>query len=229
MQESVEWSCSEGHRWTTHLYRVRQGRWCPACASRANAEAQRNNNLGAAKLLALERGGECLETENFGMLSVVRWRCGEGHEWDAKLTDVDHKGTWCPHCGWKIESVCGDVLRELLPGYTFKKTRAIPWLKLGVDGAPLELDLYCPELGLAVEYNGRQHYEYVPFFHKTQDNFEHRRELDRLKAEACENNWVTLIVIPFHKTLPALRRIEDRTDAIRRLLREKLEELGVLT
>jgi hypothetical protein len=138
----------------------------------------------------------------------------------ATLHNVKDAGSWCPRCPKKHESLCGEALDALFPENEFVTTRAIPWLKLGKGGYPLELDFYCEALGLAVEYNGRQHYEFDTFFHADPASFERRLELDRLKAEACEENWVTLVVVPY--TVAAFRNTpESKREAIVSFLREK--------
>ena len=70
----------------------------------------------------------------------------------------------------------------------------------------LELDCYNPELAIAVEYNGRQHYEFVPFFHRTRDAFYNQKYRDEIKRIKCRENGVTLIEVPY--TVP-VRQIED--------------------
>jgi len=65
----------------------------------------------------------------------------------------------------KGELECRRVLQE-----TFKKPfhKDRPdFLRNPVTGGNfnLELDCYNPELKLAVEYSGQQHYKYIPFFH----------------------------------------------------------------
>jgi len=42
----------------------------------------------------------------------------------------------------------------------------------------LELDCFNPELKLAVEYNGIQHYKFTPFFHRTHDAFLNQKYRD---------------------------------------------------
>jgi|SRR5690606_4226535 len=61
----------------------------------------------------------------------------------------------------------------------------------------LELDCYNEELALAVEYNGKQHYDYVPFFHKTRDAFYNQKYRDEIKRRLCKENNVTLIEVPY--------------------------------
>ena len=70
------------------------------------------------------------------------------------------------------------------------------WLRNPVTGQNLELDCYNEELKLGVEYNGKQHEEFVPFFHRYRGNFTQQRYRDEIKKILCENNGITLISIP---------------------------------
>ena len=61
----------------------------------------------------------------------------------------------------------------------------------------LELDCYNKDLHLAVEYNGKQHYEYTPYFHKSMDAFRNQQYRDDIKKRLCLENNVNLIIIPY--------------------------------
>jgi hypothetical protein len=66
----------------------------------------------------------------------------------------------------------------------------------------LELDIYYPELGLAIEYQGAQHSEYIPHFHRGGVVDLHaQQERDRDKLEMCEKNWVTLVRVWHHENM----------------------------
>lgn len=221
VRKKVQWECEKGHRWAAIFHNVRNGAWCPECAGCLPL------SIEDAREIAVSRGGECLSSEYSSNRAPLHWVCGNGHDWMANLHSVKDAGSWCPRCPNKHESLCGEALKALFPGREFITTRAIPWLKLGKGGYPLELDFYCESLGLAVEYNGQQHYEFNTFFYANRASFERRLELDRLKAEACEENWVTLIVVPF--TVADFRGTpKSKREAIVAFLREKLEELGYL-
>lgn len=71
------------------------------------------------------------------------------------------------------------------------------FLKNQITNCNMELDCYCQELQLAIEYNGRQHYEYIPHFHSSKDAFYTTRYRDELKQQLCRDNGVTLIVVPY--------------------------------
>ena len=57
--------------------------------------------------------------------------------------------------------------------------------------------MYNEELKLALEYDGIQHYEYVPRFHKNINSLEKQQERDKFKDEKCKLNGITLIRVPY--------------------------------
>ncbi len=96
----------------------------------------------------------------------------------------------------KGEKICQKILKEIYPKYKFSKIRP-QWLKNPDTGYPLELDFYNQELRIGIEYNGIQHYEYVPFFHRTKDGFERQKKRDTDKQYMCKNNKILLISVPY--------------------------------
>ncbi len=56
--------------------------------------------------------------------------------------------------------------------------------------------MYNKELKLAIEYNGIQHYKYIPYFHRTIKNFNKQIENDKIKIKLCKEHNINLIVIP---------------------------------
>src|SRR5437667_6659576 len=53
--------------------------------------AQRLENL---KRIAAGHGGACLSEQYIGNKAKLRWRCIEGHEWEAIPTNIA-RGHWC--------------------------------------------------------------------------------------------------------------------------------------
>jgi hypothetical protein len=70
----------------------------------------------------------------------------------------------------------------------------------------LYLDFYIPLHNIAVEVHGRQHYEYVRHFHRNRMAFLKHLSRDRDKAEWCELNDITLIVLPYNEDADEWRR-----------------------
>jgi hypothetical protein len=91
------WRCSEGHEWEMPAHAVRNsGQWCPRCGIRRRSDAQRLT-IEDMRELARSKGGNFLSAVYEGVRFKHRWRCAQGHEWDAKAGNVKN-GSWCPEC-----------------------------------------------------------------------------------------------------------------------------------
>jgi hypothetical protein len=97
----------------------------------------------------------------------------------------------------KGEKECRRVLRNLF-NRPFDKARP-DILRNPVTGGDfnLELDCYDPELKIAVEYNGIQHYKFSPFFHSNKEAFQNQKYRDYMKREMCAKNGIKLIEVPY--------------------------------
>ena len=83
---------------------------------------------------------------------------------------------------------------ERVTGKAWRKARP-DWLLNPETGIAMELDMYCAEMGIAVEYNGKQHYQYPNKYHKTRVQFEAQQRRDRAKARICRGAGVQLVAI----------------------------------
>jgi hypothetical protein len=82
----------------------------------------------------------------------------------------------------------------------------------------LELDCYNQHLKIACEYNGAQHYKYIPHFHKSKDAFQNQKYRDYMKRDLCKKNGILLIEVPYTV------KIEDIQDYIVK----QLKDVGLL-
>ena len=115
-------------------------------------------------------------------------------EWKDLADDPVARKTFCS----SGERACRKFLEE-----TFKRpfSKARPnFLKNNVTGANLELDCFTAELGLAVEYNGQQHYRFTPFFHKNKEAFHNQLYRDETKRRLCRENGIFLVEVPYTVT-----------------------------
>ncbi|MGL4471046.1 MAG: hypothetical protein ACRCT3_12800 [Aeromonas hydrophila] len=109
----------------------------------------------------------------------------------------------------KGETECRRAV-EHITRKTFPKARPNFMLN-GVSGHNLELDCYNDELKVAVEYNGEQHYKYIPYFHTSKDAFYNLKYRDDMKQRLCDQNGIVLITVPYtvkHEDIE--RYIKDR-------------------
>lgn len=102
------------------------------------------------------------------------------------------------------ETICRSYLEKRF-GKSFNKIRP-DFLKNPVMGGyNLELDCFNNDLGLAVEYNGIQHYKYTPYFHRNKDVFANQKYRDEMKRTKCKENDICLIEVPYtiqHANIP---------------------------
>lgn len=95
----------------------------------------------------------------------------------------------------KPEQMCKKILQRI---FRKKFIRVRPkWLRNPETGVPLELDCYNEELGIALEYNGIQHYKWPNFTGQTREQFEAQVRRDLFKRKKCEDLGIKLIVIRY--------------------------------
>jgi len=94
----------------------------------------------------------------------------------------------------KYETECKNILQKIF-NKQFIQIRP-DFLKWKYN-KNLELDMFNQELNLALEYQGRQHYNYIPFFHKSINDFYEQVERDNYKKNICEQIGINLITVPY--------------------------------
>ena len=93
------------------------------------------------------------------------------------------------------------------------------FLKNPSTGHNLEIDCFNEELKLGVEVDGKQHAEYVPYFHESVGAFRYQVAKDDYKKKKCEVEGITLINIPHFV----------HTNDLERYLRLKLIKYNMLS
>jgi hypothetical protein len=95
------------------------------------------------------------------------------------------------------ETECRRILQKIFRK-PFNKARP-NFLNNPVTGGNfnLELDCFNLELKLGVEFNGQQHYKYVPYFHKNKEAFQNQKYRDYMKRQKCKENGIKLIEVPY--------------------------------
>jgi very-short-patch-repair endonuclease len=86
------------------------------------------------------------------------------------------------------ETLTQREIKEEFKGLQVQFNEYLPILK------GLELDIYLPELSLAIEVDGKQHYQYTPYFHRNgPEDFEKQKERDKKKNKLCKESGITLL------------------------------------
>ena len=97
----------------------------------------------------------------------------------------------------KVRRICEQMFHPL----KFPSIRP-PWLVNHRTGKCMEIDLCCSALNLAIECQGEQHVRFVPWFHKTYDEYLDMRRRDLLKAAILKTKQIKLVYVPSIKRLP---------------------------
>lgn len=87
-------------------------------------------------------------------------------------------------CRSNIQYECGQLLKKLFPSESILEDVPLP------DG--FYLDFFIGSRKLAIEVQGRQHDEYVPFFHKNKKGFIASQTRDYNKEQWCDLNGIIL-------------------------------------
>ena len=95
---------------------------------------------------------------------------------------------------WINETLLYNYIKLLFPNHLVKREATPPWL------GKQRLDVYIPALRLAVEYQGKQHYEPIPHF-GGEEGFARAQERDKLKAKFCKQNNVDLVYFSYKENL----------------------------
>jgi len=105
----VWWKCSRGHEWKTHTYSRIKGIGCPQCYAEDRGRLFTKSVIKRRGSLATkypEVAKQWHPTKNGDLTPYdvapkshmkVWWRCGRGHEWDARIADRT-RGRGCPKC-----------------------------------------------------------------------------------------------------------------------------------
>ena len=92
----LRWRCKEGHIWEAYPAAIKQGSWCLTCGNAKMGE-RRKLTIEEMQDIARERGGKCLSKKYVNSWTKLRWKCKEGHIWEAAPNNIK-RGTWCQVC-----------------------------------------------------------------------------------------------------------------------------------
>lgn len=99
------------------------------------------------------------------------------------------------------------IMENLLPGDDVVAEHHV--------GEGLMLDIYASRYKVAAEYHGRQHFEYVDYFHRDNKDFIDAQQRDIRKEELCREQGIALIVFRYNDTLTEEAVFDRLLDAIR--------------
>jgi len=96
--------------------------------------------------------------------------------------------------GWVSETLLYNLIVQLYPNHTIIRHHRPDWL------GRLELDIYLPEMRLAFEYQGQQHFHAIKAWGGERALLDLQAR-DRVKAEICSQNGIALVAIDYTEPL----------------------------
>jgi hypothetical protein len=226
----LKWKCGKcDFEWEATPDSVKGGgSWCSKCNGGVAISKEDYEIRAKNAVKALGGSYERIErvTEKGKIRTSVHYTCQVGHPCRSELNHLEH-GHGCNTCNLRgvTETVCRAILEHLFAS-PFDKARP-RWL-VSTRGTRLELDGYNKNLGLAFEYQGQQHYQDLPFFYRTEGEFEQRIQWDEKKRQLCHERGVLLIEIPYWVKIDALQEfITEKLDDSRRALIQNGSHLDI--
>lgn len=133
---------------------------------------------------------------------AVRGKCTllspQGHEWETVWYHFAYQDN-C-NCPLDVKRSIGERMVSAL--LTANHIAFIEQYKVRIEDTNLFIDFYLPEYNIAIEYNGKQHYENTGGFYTGKLAIIQKR--DQQKATWCRKNKVTLIPISYTRNTTAL-------------------------
>lgn len=143
-------------------------------------------------------------TKQYGVWQCEK--CGEIFELDMNTMATRYK-CHCDKCRWEeyLTRPTGRTHQWLLDhGLEVYREQSYDDLR-AETGRKLRFD-YCAiyeyngQIHMwLIELNGKQHDEYTPFYHNSEEEFIKQQEYDKMKKEYCEQNNIPLIIINTYK------------------------------
>lgn len=112
--------------------------------------------------------------------------------------DVDKYEYVIPENKWKSEQLVYELAKQLYPKYTVFYQYRPEYLK--VANSQLSYDVYIAKKRVAIEYQGKQHFEPVEIF-GGEEAFEKQKKRDELKRKLSVQNNIKLVYINYWENI----------------------------
>lgn len=182
--------CNKGHEYMVHYNSfVDQGRRCPYCSG--NHKFSQEEAINRMKELEPEYNFDKFIYTNSETKSIII--CDKGHEYNGTFDNFVNRKCRCPHCKNKVskpEKEIIEFIKSIYDGNIEHSNKDV--IKNNRTGRYLELDIYLPELNLAIEFNGK-YYHSNNFISKR--GWNSAKEKHDYKTSECFKNNIFLLHI----------------------------------
>lgn len=119
--------------------------------------------------------------------------------YDGQYDSIEKATYTRPQNKWKSEELVYNTVKKLYKEHTVIYQHRPFFLKSDIGGQ-MSYDIFISGLNIAIEYQGKQHFEPVDFF-GGEDSFKKTRKRDELKKKLSELNGIRLVFINYWETI----------------------------
>lgn len=154
-RKNLWWVCDNGHEFNTSVKRRTKGTGCLVCYRENRGIVEENNLFSLYPHLENEWDFEKNDISpyelSYGSEYKAWWKCKNGHSWKSVVYSRTTGGSKCKSCNKKGGTSIGEkdlssLVSELLSENIEIGNRSVI--------SPYELDMYIPDKGIAIEFNG---------------------------------------------------------------------------
>lgn len=178
------WKCDMGHEYESTVTHRTDGRGCPYCCNRKIIVGE-NDLFSLFPHLEIEWDFEKNDISpyelSYGTQRKVWWKCENEHSWKDNVSHRTSQERGCVLCKGKKsigEQEVSHLVSELVSSEVILNSRSVI--------SPYELDMYIPDKGVAIEFNG-------VYWHSEQRGKDKSYHYNKWKM--CKDAGVDLITI----------------------------------
>lgn len=198
------------YEWETSPAAVLYGCGCPMCKSeRIKSKLTMSHDEYVNAVAAINKD-IIVMGRYINARTPIRHKClVDGWEWDVTPDNI-LRGHGCPQCSTCTKSTGEKTITDWLDNYdiAYEKQKTFEGCK---DKYVLRFDFYLPDYDIAIEYNGKQHYEPIDYF-GGEATFRMQQHHDEIKRDYCTKNNMLLFEIPYFKDID--EELKDLYDLI---------------
>lgn len=195
-EKLVWWKCHKGHSWQGIIKSRADGGKCPLCSHRIVIPGVNDFMTEYPSIISeihpIKNDIKSLQNLAGGSKKKIWWVCDKGHEWEAIIKSRIFLETQCHVCNnngtSRLEEELYNFVKDIMSdNYVIvRNSRSII--------SPYELDIYIPELKIAIEFNGN-YWHSDDMIKENPGKWSNAEGYHRYKYNLCSENGIELLFV----------------------------------
>lgn len=203
MRDRIEVCCLIcGHVWSPEARSLKQGQGCPICAHEKRAAHRKKSHDTFVSEMAAIAPNILITGKYQGTHKMISCTCTIHHcTWESYPCNLLNQTAGCPECA--IERFNNQPSKgERLIAEWLRANEIAFHPEVTLDGCrykrPLRFDFYLDDLNAVIEFDGLQHFQYVPSWSHGNPNYlAEVQQRDAIKDAYCAEHHIRMIRIPY--------------------------------